>query len=120
LVLAAKMAEFFRNDVRQARRAECPETDDRIVLNVGETRIEYRLNPAGRIERRSGGQLDFAGPAVLAARFAVQTQTAAHAEFIQARWTCLAEELTEKTARTVLPAGRELILDTALRAGDER
>ena len=115
IALAAKMSETFRDDVRQASSAECSATGDRAKLRVGDVSVEYLTNDSGRIERHANGKLDFVGPLVLSSKFAFQAARETSQAMVLATWTCRADVPAE-TPGQFQPAGRVLVLDTALRA----
>lgn len=104
LALSAKMAEAFRNDVRQAATAAADGKS--ASLKIADRNIEYARNEGGRIERRINGALDFVGPLVSLAKFELQRASENSIAMVRAEWHCSAD---------APPAGRVLVLDTALR-----
>jgi prepilin-type N-terminal cleavage/methylation domain-containing protein len=113
LAQAAKFAELFRNDVRQASEAEVGPRSQTLVLCVNGETIVYR-RAEGRLERVVDGEAD-SGPMLESIYFARAAQAGSAPPLLRARWECSADNDTVRQNPKQPAAGRMLILDTALR-----
>lgn len=116
MCLAARFSEQLRSDIRQATRAIITgETELRLSLPDGE--VAYRLGAEHRAERVAADGSVATGPMLHGLRFSRQPAANARAgTMIGVVMRCTADAALEHHAEA--PAGRTLIVDTALRAQD--
>lgn len=120
LSLAVKFAELFRADVRQAGEAQVAPGRDALILTVNGRTVQYRRaatgqTGTGRLERVVDGQVE-SGPLLQSLYFERVEQAASAPPLLRARWECTADADAPRLGAKHVPAGRMLILDTALRA----
>ena len=109
LQLAARLAEEFRSDVRQASSFTLAADGKAVTLQDASGPVRYFANGDGRLVRSATGT-ETIGPLLRDLKFSAGP---ARPNLLCARWRCAAEAPPESAASE---AGSLLVLDTALRA----
>lgn len=111
LQLAARFAEQFRTDVRQASACVVAAGKNSVALTVRGKSVWYQHNEDGRVVRTEGAA-ESRGPLLKHAEFALDPKSP---RLLHARWDCAAEAAPELDG-SLPEAGCALVLDTFLRA----
>ena len=118
LMLSARLAEQFRDDVRSARAARVAPGGERVDLDLAAGTVTYRRAASGNLERLSADGNIAVGPNLHAVSFALQTPPAGGLRLLRCVWTFPAQ--TGALSRALDGrAGSALVLETALRAQTE-
>lgn len=118
LVLAAKLAERYRIDIRTADKVFLLGGNTRLRAVKGVEIIEYGLNASGRLERKGSDGSAVVGPRLSAMSFDILKPSGTRIGWlVRARWECFAERPFRDPSNVEAP--RLLILDTALRGVGE-